>query len=668
MRIKTAAMTCAVMLAFIPALLRAEDPEPKESGRVEKIVITAKKDTPGDAAPSAQITVISKDEIKASGSIGLAQIISPALGIQIQRHGGAGEPSFVSIRGSSPEQVLVLINGKRLNSAQGGGVDLTAVDIGSIERIEIFRGGNSSIFGADSIGGTVNIITEKPESEGFGGDAYVSAGSYNTYTAGANLRGRSPDKRFAYRLGLGGLYTSGEYTYLDDHAASDSAVRENADARKINYSAGLETSPSGNAKITAEFRGFVNEKGVPGILEFPTNTARIAEQRHSGNIRIDAGTGLGDFSLDILLSRHMRRYTDPGYYLGSIDDTHVNDAAAADLGTSNTLEPGSAVIDYSFGYSFRIDRLDSTALIQDDGISEGNGTVTRLRSSFSAAAGIGPQENAGFRFIPVLHPSLRYDIQSVDGTAAGKRRQFLSYNIGGVLPVLEKDRLVVKGNYGLSCRTPSFNDLFWPSTSFAVGNSGLRPEEAVIWDAGVKWKPTKAVSAELVYFSHSVDGLIVWTPGAGGRWRPDNLGLAVIRGVEAETKYLFEVSPVDSFGEATFNICLMDPVDRTKDSAAYGKVLPRRARVAANGIISLSHINGHTLRIEGRYIGDRFATAQNTKVIDGYFILDGTAVWQVNPTWKLSFCAKNILNRSYVDQREYPVPGMELRIEAGVEF
>ncbi len=80
-------------------------------------------------------------------------------GVHVRRFGGPGAPAEISIRGSSASQVVVLLDGVRLNSAQTGAVDLSTVPLDLLERIEVSRGAGSVQTGSDAIGGVVNLIT-----------------------------------------------------------------------------------------------------------------------------------------------------------------------------------------------------------------------------------------------------------------------------------------------------------------------------------------------------------------------------------------------------------------------------------------------------------------------------------------------------------------------------
>lgn len=109
----------------------------------------------------ADVVVIDRDRIRATSADSVEDLIRRVGGIQLSRNGGPGQSASVLIRGSSASNTLVLIDGVRIGSATLGQTDLAGVSLAQVERIEIMRGPGSSLYGADAIGGVVNIVTRR---------------------------------------------------------------------------------------------------------------------------------------------------------------------------------------------------------------------------------------------------------------------------------------------------------------------------------------------------------------------------------------------------------------------------------------------------------------------------------------------------------------------------
>ncbi|MBN2395533.1 MAG: TonB-dependent receptor, partial [Candidatus Atribacteria bacterium] len=168
---------------------------------LEEIVVIASK-YPQELLDSvASVEVINKEEIAIFQSENLAGIIKNIAGIELTDFGSPGDIKSVSIRGSSPEQVLIMIDGQVANDPQTGKIDLGMIPADMIERIEIYRGPASSLYGANALGGVMNIITKKGEEEKKRAVG-VYYGNDHTQKYQASYQDRSDDTNY---------YFTGEY-------------------------------------------------------------------------------------------------------------------------------------------------------------------------------------------------------------------------------------------------------------------------------------------------------------------------------------------------------------------------------------------------------------------------------------------------------------------------
>jgi outer membrane cobalamin receptor len=141
-------------LAAVGSLAGAQD----TNLAVEKIVVTATRIAGTILASPDHITVVSGEEL--AGALSVAEALGRAAGVSVSDSGAVGAVQSVNIRGSAAAQVLVLVDGVRLNDSRQGAPDLSQLPVENIERIEIVRGGTSALYGADAVAGVVNIITK----------------------------------------------------------------------------------------------------------------------------------------------------------------------------------------------------------------------------------------------------------------------------------------------------------------------------------------------------------------------------------------------------------------------------------------------------------------------------------------------------------------------------
>jgi vitamin B12 transporter len=154
----------------------------------------------------ADVVVIERDRIRASSADSIEDLLRREGGIQLSRNGGPGQSASVLIRGSSASNTLVLIDGVRIGSATLGQTDLAAISLAQVERIEIMRGPGSSLYGADAIGGVVNIVTRRGDGAPYL-TANIAAGNYRSGEGVLALSGSHSD--FDYALSASGERSDG---------------------------------------------------------------------------------------------------------------------------------------------------------------------------------------------------------------------------------------------------------------------------------------------------------------------------------------------------------------------------------------------------------------------------------------------------------------------------
>ena len=386
-----------------------------------------------------------------------------------------------------------------------------------------------------------------------------------------------------------------------------------------------------------------------------------------------------ELGLDLYGIKQLRSYQDPDFYLGLVDDSHDNKTGGWDLEIHQTNKWKKIKIDTVSGYNLRYDHLISTGLLTAEEASKESGRISRLSHNGYSRADFhfflntpskGLEQKGGVQGRLVLSPALRLESSKL---SYGQRQvqqpqDAFSYSLGWRVAIDRQNLVVIKGNAGTAFRNPTFNDLFWPATSFALGNPQLKPERMFIFDTGVNIKPFPFISLEAVGFLHQARDLIQWNPGAAGLWQPQNIGKARIWGLELEAALLLEIPWLQGFGEVKVNYSFLAAQDKTEGTPSYNRQLPRRAKEKFNLLINYTNYQGHSLNLNGRYVGHRYITAQNTKYLDPYLVVDGTCTFYLKEKIYLIFTVKNLLGTRYVDIREFPVPGREGGIKLGVQF
>ena len=157
---------------------------------MDPVVVTAT--TVDDARPSssgASVSVVNGEDFKTYHYPTVDDALRNVPGVEIRRSGAYGKTTSISIRGANANQVQVLVDGVRVKSPTLGQVDLSDISPDLIERIEVIRGAQSTLYGADAIGGVVNIITKQGHGRALPATVEQEVGNYDTCVSRATVHG-----------------------------------------------------------------------------------------------------------------------------------------------------------------------------------------------------------------------------------------------------------------------------------------------------------------------------------------------------------------------------------------------------------------------------------------------------------------------------------------------
>lgn len=203
----------------------------------DAIVVTATRGNSTTQELPHSMSVISPERISLLNPLNISEALLNIQGAYIKDYGSVGDLKTVSLRGSNPEQVLVLLDGQRLNNPQTGQIDLSTITLDEIERVEILRGGSSAIYGADAIGGVLNMITRRGQAhDGIGASLSVLGGSFNTRSLDASVDFESDmiDGSVTYRR----LNSDGDFSFTDPEG--NDQTRQNNDLSSQNVFTALK--------------------------------------------------------------------------------------------------------------------------------------------------------------------------------------------------------------------------------------------------------------------------------------------------------------------------------------------------------------------------------------------------------------------------------------------
>jgi vitamin B12 transporter len=178
---------------------------------LNEVVVTATKFPKKESETGKVLTIIGPEQLAQSAGKTIAQLLNEQAGLVVNgANGNPGQNKSVYLRGASNEYTLILLDGIPVNDPSGiggGAYDLRLLPLDQVERIEILKGAQSTLYGTDAIAGVINIITRKGGTRPLGGYASGSAGTYDTYRVQTGLNGRV--KAFDYNIGYTRFKTGG---------------------------------------------------------------------------------------------------------------------------------------------------------------------------------------------------------------------------------------------------------------------------------------------------------------------------------------------------------------------------------------------------------------------------------------------------------------------------
>jgi vitamin B12 transporter len=595
-------------LAFLPAVATAQ-PAPAPAPRaatLDPVAVTASRNPQPIADLLADLTVIGADDILRSGAQSLPELLQRQPGVEITMNGGPGSTSGAFIRGANRGQTLVLVDGLRVGSSSVGATSLEAIPLDQIERIEILRGPASSLYGADAIGGVIQVFTKHADGSAWVPSAAAGYGTYDTRKASAGLRGALGPLRFS--LQAGGTRSSGF----------------DAIANPLNFSANGDRD------------GYAQENaGLNAALPWAEGQ-EIAVQymRNRLNNQYDGGAGFDDRTITTIeawsvasRNRLGERWTSL-LTVGEGSDDSLSQTGYGDYPFKTTQRQYI----WQNDLALPMGALSVVLERREEHLATDAGFAVTERDT-NSATGVYQVRYGAF----ALQGNLRHDNSS----------QYGGKTTGGVaLGYRLSPAWRVTAGYSTGFKAPSFNDLYYPFFS----NPGLQPETARNAEAGVYWTASTGDArweARAIGYHNRVDDLVVYQCDASFNCLPSNVDRATLEGVTLGVDVTWRQTQVKA------SLDLQDPHDD-----ATGNLLPRRAR--RHGAVQVLQQVG-PVQVGLEYVASslRYDDAANLVKMGGYGIVNLTAEWLFAPAWALLLRGNDVLDKNYQLAADFSTGGAQ---------
>jgi vitamin B12 transporter len=572
----------------------------------------------------------------------VAEALRWGQGLSVNQSGGPGTTVDVRMRGGTPEQTLVLIDGAIVNSATIGSYDFANLTTDNIERIEILRGNQSMLWGSDAMGGVINITTkrgrDKPNIAGF-----VEYGSFDTIREGANVAGKKGPVDF-----------SGTISRWDTVAFSAIDYRRGASERDGFHnwqgSVRLGADLPKDGRLEFDFRwmqGITNFDGFAfNSTTFQSDPADVLGGKSQSTQYVFAGNYTQPITDRWSQKLTLSRATDNLVSQSGTVERNLITGITGPVGfpfysqvetTSNRIEWQHNVqvvepLMLTAGYQFReqigqnTDFLDPTMSIPTKNISSNAGFADAKLNLWNRVFG-----TAG----------IRQDEYNVFGGAT-------TYRVtAGYLH--QKTGTKLRGSYGTGFRAPTINQLFFPG----FGTPNLQPEKSQGFDVAVdQTLLNDRITLSLGYFWTLYRNLILsvfdptvcTAPGSFG-FCAQNAGEAKARGVEASGKFkLVRDQPwIKSLDlQFQYTYALTNNLTDGEDTR-----LPKWPLNQWSTILSYQAIEGLRANLEGRFFGQRYNNVDNIGSIGSFYVWNLSGSYDVSKQIQVYGRVDNIFNEKY---------------------
>ncbi len=613
----------------------APDPDVAAKGvlDIDEIVVSATRTPTEIYKVGSSITVLTEGAIKDSQALVASDLLAQTPGVSFSRNGGVGGTTALRIRGAETDQTVVVIDGVKLNdpASTGGGYNFANLLTGDIERIEILRGAQSTLWGSQAIGGVVNLLTAAPKKPvEVSGD--VEGGSYGTGSAGAAIGGAQD------RL----VWRAAARTYTTDGISAYANGKEPDGYRNVGASGRLRYDITDD--VAVDLRG-VYSRGRNKFDGFPPPTFSFNDTREFGITK--EFVGYAGLNFAVLEGRVKNRvayaYTDTKR--GQFNpDQAVTTRTFDSAGKNKRLEyQGSAAL--APGWEAVFGAEHETSSFRSASPTSAVPAPAPSAASVTLDSGYG-QVQASLAEGMTLTGGLRYDSHGTFGSRA--------LGQAAAAWALNDNTTILRTSFGQGFKAPTLYQLY-----SVYGNTKLNPEKADSFDGGVEqhlFGGALVLNATGFYrtTSNQIDFVscpstnVLCVQGKPGVY--DNISRTRAKGVELAGSAKIEDLKVQA------NYTLTDVTNQSAGAANFGKRLARRPQDAANLWVTYDWPRNISTGFTLSYEGSVFDDAANRNLLAAHTLLDLRAGWEFIKDIEVYGRVENLTDKIYQTTRNYGSP------------
>jgi vitamin B12 transporter len=611
---------------------------------LEEVVFTANKYPKKQSETGKVLTVIGREQLERSSGRTLAEVLNTVSGTTIVgSNSNLGTNMTAGIRGGSAGNVLILINSIPVNdpSVNDNYFDLNFIPIDQIERVEVLKGGQSTLYGSDAVTGVINIITKKSGTSGFHTDLSAAAGSYGTFKANAGIRQADAHSQLSLQYGV---ITSNGFSSAHDSTGNKDYEKDGFIQHNVTGSWQVALAEKLKANIFGQYSWY--KTGIDASAFVDDRDYNVTTDNLSAGAGIGYDLGGGNIQFN--------------YRYNNVNRLYLNDSAdrAPDYlrvdynGKTHFAEIYGNYkwknIEVLAGADYRHHQMSSDLL----SVSMFGPYTANLADSIAKMTQVSPYASV------ILKANRLFNIEL--GGRMNHHSNYgnnFSYTINP--SVLLNNNVKVFLNLYSAFKAPTLFQLFDP----IFGNQHLDPEESFNVEAGAQYFVTKSFNVRGVYFYRNTKHAIefIYTDPDNFISQYTNVSSKKSNGIELEAEYKGEKwnmtanfthikGKIESqYDNAGFPL--------TKDTT-YNNLYrtPKNVFNLSGGVWMTGKLyTGATVRIAGDRLEPIYAS--KPVVLDSYYTIDLYGEYRILRNVRVFADVKNITDQEYFEIFGYNTRG-----------
>jgi len=525
---------------------------------MDEVVVTASRTPEYISEVPGRVDVISIKEINSDAAKSADELLTQISGVNVDRSMGIFGSSVVSIRGivgGEQGRILVLQDGVPINKSDGGSVNWNRINVNNIQKIEVFKGPGSSIYGSNAMGGVINILSKKNTEKGIHGYANTEFGTYNTWSENISVGGRLNEgtKGFYWNLAANNR-TSDGYIDVPLEERTEYTTKIGLKEFGINAHVGYDIDARNNVELTYNF--YDDERGQGEQIQ----TEQIREHdTHFLQGKWQGTKGLFNWNLSAFY-QHENYMTIREKQKNDVYTRWDVDSKRNDMGTFLNVVAELYRHRITFGGEFKLGKVDGADVYQTStdivrNIGSMNDFAMYLQDKYTISENL--KLTAGIRFDRINFHDGEFRIDGMTGetdfmedfTGALEEHNWTSFTPKAAIHYDFTNKINMYIAWSKGFRAPTLDDLCRSgliSGGFKIANPDLGPESVHSFE----WGMNMGIGSKLkimpgVYYMKGNDFMYYLRTGEfimGGKkaiLRKENITEVLIFGADLDIKYQF---------------------------------------------------------------------------------------------------------------------------------